>query len=339
MIRVTASDYATASAETKDAIIEAVFLDWRARGFPHYDLSQAQRQKEFNQILNYDTGSLISDGKIKQTLQAMGLCWHYFPHHWQIRTGRMLTPVDVWNDDQLLRKAVASRLKWGGYNIIGDQITITPASMRKAIRTYSGVQRVSNFRPTAAKAIYNYFDEVKDVWDMSSGFGGRLFGYLTSDARSYIGTDPSTETFNGLERIRDEWRIKGKAVELIKSGSEDFEPDPNSLDLCFTSPPYFSREKYSSDSAQSYLRYDSVISWNDNFLRKTLINCRTGLRSRGILALNVANVKEHPNLVADTQRIALELGFEELPTLQYGLSSIRNGGLKYEPILTFRKGN
>ena len=237
-----------------------------------------------------------------------------------------------------MRKALYSRLKWGGYDLVDGKPVITDASMRKAVRTYSGVQRVSNFRPSAAKAIYNYFDDVETVWDMSSGFGGRLFGFLSSNAKTYIGTDPATQTFQGLLEIKNEWEKScRKNIELHQTGSETFTPDRNSLDLCFTSPPYFSREQYSHDKGQSFLKFDSVNDWNEGFLKTTLSNCLVGLKPGAVLMLNVANVKEHKTLVDDSKRIALEVGFEYERTLQYALSSIAKGGFKYEPILMFRK--
>ena len=70
--------------------------------------------------------------------------------------------------------------------------------MRSMLRRYSGTQMVSNFRPTAAAAMYNIFCDVDSplegttagtVWDPSMGYGGRLLGAITAGV-NYIGTDP-----------------------------------------------------------------------------------------------------------------------------------------------------
>jgi len=337
-VRISAVVWGTYSDAEKSFVIDSLFDTWREKGFPHYILTEEERNKEFQKLAAFDTTNLIANNVVGQTLHALGLAWHYFPHHWSVRTGKMLTPVDVWENDDLLKKALFSRLKWGGYSITDGVPSITLASMRKAVRSYSGVQRVSNFRPSAAKAIYNFFPNVETVWDMSSGFGGRLFGFLSSNAKHYVGTDPAVETFRGLEAIGDEWAARlGKSVDLHNVGSEVFEPEAQVFDLCFTSPPYFSREKYSEDEGQSFKKFDSINDWNDGFLRQTFENCRQGLKADGVLAMNVANVKEHPNLVADVEKIAGQAEFEQLETMQYALSSISKGGLKYEPILVFRK--
>ena len=38
------------------------------------------------------------------------------------------------------------------------------------------------------------------------------------------------------------------------------------MDIVFTSPPYFSVEKYSYDETQSWVRYKDINSWNELFL-------------------------------------------------------------------------
>ena len=97
------------------------------------------------------------------------------------------------------------------------------------------------------------------VYDMSGGFGGRLFGFLVSQSSTYIGVEPSTKTFNGLNNIKQDYFNnfnkedmslfpQEKDIYLYKTGSEDFRPDKNSVDFCFTSPPYFNCEKYSNES-------------------------------------------------------------------------------------------
>ena len=39
---------------------------------------------------------------------------------------------------------------------------------------------------------------------MSCGYGGRLLGAIAADV-NYIGTDPCTETFEGLKQIKEDW--------------------------------------------------------------------------------------------------------------------------------------
>jgi hypothetical protein len=321
--------------ETDDKTLGA-YAYARKRGFPHYNLSLGQMQKDLETFKRYDIKKIIEpDNRIKQTFHCMGLCWSYFPHHWEIRTRKMKTPMDIWNDDVLLMKALQSRIKWGGK--VGVDGYMSDSDLRKAVRSYSGVQRVSNFRPSAAAAIYErYCEPDSTVWDMSAGFGGRLIGAVRSGkVKTYIGNDPSTPTFKGLSTLATDFNY----IEIIleKTGSEDFKPDCE-IDLCFTSPPYFDTEKYSEDPEQSYQKFPSIESWNEGFLRQTIKNCKDVLKPNGKMILNVANVLTHKTLEDDTLRIAKEEGFTLKETLQLKLSTISyKGGHKHEPVFVFEK--
>jgi hypothetical protein len=336
---VSRDEWLQLDAEEQKEIIHAISNVWRYRGFPHYNLTHVERLLEFDTFQRFDRSNLIQNKIIGQTLHALGMAWHYFPHHWEVRVQNRRTAWDVWNDDDMFHKAIASRLKWGGYQIVDGLPDISPAYMRKALRTYSGVQRVSNFRPSASAIIYDTFCDGGTVWDMSCGYGGRLIGAIASpNVKHYIGTDPANQTMQGLKELRDDFAHLTKTqVSLHQMGSEEFVPEANSVDLCFTSPPYFDTETYALELTQSYMRYNNVESWNNDFLRVTIQNCRTGLRKNGKMLLNVADVKSHPNLVADTIRIAEEEGFTQFDTLQLALSSISKGGHKYEPVLCFTR--
>ena len=60
---------------------------------------------------------------------------------------------------------------------------------------------------------------------------------------------------------------------VLGVGSEEFKPRENTVDLCFTSPPYFDTEKYADEPTQSYIKYPSEKEWIDGFLTQTIQNC------------------------------------------------------------------
>lgn len=182
---------------------------------------------------------------------------------------------------------------------------------------------------------------------MYCGYGGRLLGAIKSEVKKYIGTEPCTQTFNGLQKISEDCRynqddylfpLYHTKVELYKVGSEDFIPEKNSLDFCFTSPPYFNTERYSNELTQSYLKYSSKEEWIEQFLSKTLKNCYYGLNSKGILAINIANVRSYNNLENDFLNVAQKNNFDLMKIMKYSLSSLSHKDkYKYEPIFIFRK--
>ena len=316
---------------------ELALLYARKRGLPCYSYSSYEKMIEFGKICKAKFQTSIVDGEVLQLLHGIGLAWSYFPHHWSVPVMKMRTPLDVFLDNDLLKKALISRMKWGGDTNVKDDGFLTDSQLRKAIRTASGVQSVSNFRPVAAAAIYHRYAGGGIVWDMSCGFGGRLLGAVASGrVTKYIGTEPSTETFAGLMQIKNDFDSYPIDIELHKCGSEEFIPT-DKVDLCFTSPPYFNTERYSDEESQSFKKYTTPKEWNEGFLKKTMENCSACLKDLGYMIINIANVKSHKTLEQDTVEIAKELGFVLEDTLKLRLSSLTKGGFKYEPIFVFRK--
>lgn len=328
---------------------ERLVVYYGLTGFPHYRLTTEEKKKELQTLINFDHAKLYENGVIRPTMHAQGLSWSYFPHSWGVRCNDMRTPEEVFNDPSLFMKAIRKRMKL--------VTRINDVEIRKALRTKSGAQGVSNFRPSAAAAIYHHFlpEQGGVVWDMSAGFGGRPLGAMAcSRVRKYIGTDPSTLTMAGLREMKAKllpmseelWPERPKLeIELHQCGSEDFPPEPESVDLCFTSPPYFDCEKYADEPTQSYIKFPTPEKWMNGFMKQTLANCRRALKPDGHLVINIAGVKTYPELVTDFKQLAEDNGWEK--TGEAGLQLFRMMGtrkrekgyevMKTEPLLIFRK--
>lgn len=311
-----------------------IFEYYRTNGFPYYPQDKITRDKEFSKILKYDCNLVLNNDKLQQTMHGLSLAWSYFPHSWSINCNNLRSPMQAFEDDIIFKKVIDKRIKMGD--------NISDSGIRKMLRIFSGTQSVSNFRPTAAASLYNYFAQNGVVWDMSSGFGGRLLGFIVSNAKTYIGTDPSTKTYEGLEQIKKDYG-KNKNIELIKKGSEDFLPQKETIDFCFTSPPYFDCEKYSNELTQSYIKFNNKDLWRDGFLKKTFENCFYGLKRDKYMLINIANTKSYPTLEEDTIRVAKEVGFTYERKIEYLLSNLslrkNKDGYCYksEPVFVFKK--
>jgi hypothetical protein len=274
------------------------FEHHRREGFPVYSLKRDQRRQELLELLVADHAGIIdAKGRIKQTMQGLALAWHYQPLAWTVRCGNRKTPIEVFTDDQSFFKAIERRTKLG--NAFSD------GGLRKILRTFSSTQSVSNFRPTAAAAVYHRLlpEHGGVVWDMSAGFGGRMLGALACDrVDRYFGTDPSTYAMDGLREMAEElvpmaeqFGRRTLEVELRQIGSEDFVPERNSLDIRFSSPPFGpGHEKYSDEPTQSYKKFPTRHEWLHGFIGATLRNCAHGLKRSGILAINIASVAAYP---------------------------------------------
>ena len=314
--------------------IKQVHDDWKNKGFPYYPTDTKWRNDIFNQLVNFRRDTLI-DRKNKiigQSAHGLNLAWSYMKHAWGIKCGKMKTPMEVWEDEEHLSKGL-NKILTGTFFKQKPAHEITESDMRSMLRRYSGTQMVSNFRPTAAAAMYDVFvdkdsplegTEAGTVWDPSMGYGGRLLGAIAAGV-NYIGTDPCIPTFEGLEKIRDEYGHNHKSYTLLRQGSETFAPPDNSIDFVFTSPPYFGWEAYGDEPEQSSIKFSTSDIWKEKFLKQTIANAYIGLKPGKYLALNVANTKQYKTFEEDTVDLAKEVGFEHTDTWWLSLSTQQGG--------------
>jgi hypothetical protein len=345
----------------------------KAKGI-HHDLSRDEKEAKLGKLLKYDFSEVIQGGVVKQRTYYNRLASCYFPHMASVQAGGNRTPLELFNDHSLLIKAMdksrklhvgtkkrskaeaeeEKRIKW--LREFLPESLLTPSSIDRALRTFSGTQKVSNFSPVQAASIYHRYLPGAGgvVFDPSCGWGGRLLGAISCKrVRKYIGCDPGTETFKGLERMRDELLPMARSmsrnldVEIYRLGSETKKIrrklKPNSVDLVFSSPPYFAQELYADDPTQSWKSYLDQESWLHGFMGATLANCAYCLKPGGILAINIANVSSYRgSLQDDFLALATRKGFMHVETLELQLSAMPGAKHKYgkhkpEPIFVFRK--
>ena len=139
----------------------------------------------------------------------------------------------------------------------------------------------------------------KSILDFSAGWGDRLAGFYGSETGEfYLGIDPRKENHPIYEEQKEFYSKHNglfeidKECEFIESPAEDvdFEQYKDKFDTVFTSPPYFSVERYSYEDTQSWVRYKEIDDWNENFLQKTIKNLWVSIKSGGYLLVNIADV-------------------------------------------------
>jgi len=333
-IFVNKSYWENMSKNELDLFALKIFHYYRERGFPYYPNDKENRIKEFEKLKKFDYTKVYDSDIIKQTMHGLALAWSYFPHSFNVRCNNAMTPFEAFMDDEIFMKVIYKRLKIGTY--------ISDSGIRKMLRIYTGIQSVSNFRPTAAAVLYHIFAKNGVVWDMCGGWGGRMLGAIVGGVDTYIATEPSTLTYEGLNSLANDFHGEMK-YQIYKMGSEDFKPEKNSLDLCFTSPPYFDLEKYSEEETQSYIKFNTKKKWINGYLLPTFENCYYGLKSNKYLLINIADVKNkgNINLEEETLKTAIKCGFNYIKTLKLALSNVnmrnKNEKFKYEPIFVFKK--
>jgi hypothetical protein len=98
--------------------------------------------------------------------------------------------------------------------------------------------------------------------------------------------------------------------EILPGCAEDIMPalPGRSVDLVFSSPPYFDWEKYSYDASQSFIRFVSYEEWRQGFLEPVIRHSHRVLRPKGKFVVNVSTERRLPG-VKDVKAIATQVGF------------------------------
>lgn len=322
-------------------IVEQCFLYWRSRGFPYYSLSDVEMLEEYRRLARVSKERILLGDEIQLSRVGVNLANQFHPQMWATSVGDSYAPIERFNDDEKLR-----RLIHRAFNVWPDRYPVNESNMRQMLKTFSDTSGVSNFRPTAAKALYEQYSEDGDsVLDFSAGYGGRLLGCMPLE-RHYIGIDPCREQVRGLRNMLAKLKalVKIEArVTIHQACAEDFLPtlETGSIDLIFSSPPYFNNERYSQEPSQSYIRYPIYEEWVKQFLGQVLSESHRILKPDGYLLMNVADINGFA-LTKDLLRLAgryfrlaetLKLRIGHKPYLRKRTGKV----YKYEPIFVFRK--
>ena len=167
-----------------------------------------------------------------------------------------------------------------------------------------------------ARDLINEFSDGGKVLDPCAGWGGRLVGFLASDATEYDGTDASPYQCEGDKLIYDTFQDVTQGEKQVSITCSPFEKRTlrNAyFDMAITSPPYFDTEKYigGEQSRETSSNYEQ---WRDTFYRVLIEKTFAALKVGGIFCLQVGS-QRYP-LLDDGIKIAEETLFEVLEVRQ-----------------------
>jgi hypothetical protein len=314
-----------------ERIVEAAFAHFRGIGFPYRKLPLHLSMQELNALAVTEMDSLIG------TDLAYHVADTYHPHRFHAAAKGMKAPFDSFADDKLLRRALTLEIGHGKI----------PAGYFTSLNIVSGTQSCSNFRPGFASYLYRRYCKQGDtVLDTSTGYGGRLTGFLASGiAGRYIGIDPNTLTHAGNTRLATDLGFTD-AVELYNLPAEDVphETVAGRCDFAFTSPPYFAKEIYSDEPTQSCNRYATGDAWRDGFLVPMLRLQFAALKPGSTAIVNIADVKlgstTYP-LANWTRECGQAVGFRYVRTDEFPMQRRVGAGMSdeiaTEPVIVFQK--
>lgn len=211
-------------------------------------------------------------------------------NRWKVDAAAYTGPATTWNDMKYM-----ITLMGAAYSLKLTKINKLNLRLMLAMRKYI----CSQFKPSVAKCIYDMY-KAENILDFSAGWGDRLAGFYASNyGKFYLGIDPNT---NNLPLYKKQAKFYEKHIgpffstkktsKFICKPAEDFDYKgyDNFFDMCFTSPPYFDKERYSHDETQSWKRYRNIDRWNEDFLQCTLNKVWTTLKKDGLLLVNISDV-------------------------------------------------
>ena len=201
------------------------------------------------------------------------------------------SPIQRWNDGDNIWGAFGPI--WRGVND-AKELSRDTYTMSFRLGTYIATQ----FKPIVAKTIYEMSD-AKTVLDTSMGWGDRLTAFYASNATHYIGCDPNPNTFARYHKMIEFYdKLTGgkKTTQIYNCGAEDLPwNEIKNVDCAFTSPPYFSTERYNEggdkQELQSWFKFNEYESWRDNFYLPVSQNTFDSLSDNGVMLINILDPK------------------------------------------------
>jgi len=270
----------------------------------------------------------VQDGKIVGASKlGQRACLHFFGYRLDGTYRDNLSARRGWYDTETLVRAVNFQ--------ITHHDPVTPKRVWRAVQAI--LRAPCNFRPTIAKALVDAFCPPGGVvLDPCAGYGGRALGTLVT-GRTYVGVDPhpkAKEAYHGL------FALLGGNATFHHAPYEEVALGDLQADLALTSPPYFSVERYSDATTQSWVRYKTWMLWVNGFLRPLLTKTYQHLKPGALFLLNVKDIRKGKDtypLVSESRRLAEEAGFVSEPDLSLPLGRLGPKEKSSEPILVLRK--
>ena len=198
---------------------------------------------------------------------------------------------------------------------------LSKQEMRKII--YKGVRTCSNFNIVFSINILKIFKP--KVWiDISSGWGDRLisaicYNLLGGKLKKYIGSDPNPCLHPHYEKMTKELG-DSSLYKVIQNGfiEADFSKylKKDKCDLIFSSPPFFTVEKYSQSKEDSITQFNSIETWTHGFLFKSIEKSYTLLKQNGYLVLYIED-RDDFKFIDDMKNYAKIIGFQDVGSIYY----------------------
>ena len=214
--------------------------------FPYPKYTDKRLGKEWKRLCEYHNDRYVQQCRIGESIVK-----HFHPSIYTSHVRNYPSPVEGWNNDNILKKVIKNRLIY-----VND---IDPSKILKGFNVSKLCPVVSIFNPILAKYVtQKYLSDYSTVFDPFSGFSGRMLGVI-SCGKQYVGSD-----------IRDEVIVEtNNIIQFLDIHSADvFQSDvltsiEKQYECMLTCPPYGLKEEYGQEST-----FNSCDHWIDICIEK-----------------------------------------------------------------------
>ena len=183
----------------------------------------------------YDDKRLSSDWKHLQQWDwnphsrvGISIVNNFHKHIWQSKVGNNLSPVECWQNKDLLLRSIKNRVIYSS--------TLSSHSIAAGFNICKIAPKVSVFNPMLAKHIVKtYLQEYDNVFDPFSGFSGRMLG-VCACGKSYIGQDINETHVKESNEIIKKFDLNATVIQ------QDVFNSTGEYDSLFTCSPYNLKE-------------------------------------------------------------------------------------------------
>lgn len=279
--------------------VETAFNEARKLGFPYLIPSPIEQEKSWRRLVKARPDK--KDGMYNWTGMDTVLATMFHPHIYECRKLGKLSPLELFNSDEDLKRAIRKALCL--YGKVNDRL------INDICRNEDAAGRVGNFPPRVGKAILaELWPGARDlsVLDPCSGFGGRMLACAASgQVGKYVGIDLSEKTYAGLIAMRDFLdSVKCPMLSDIRHGDCVSEMDAvnDVFDLVLTSPPFLDVEEYVGVTSP----HDHE-EWVHSFVDPLVGKCYSRLKNGGKMAIYIDKARTY-DLPGDFRRAASREG-------------------------------
>lgn len=170
----------------------------------------------------------------------LGLIQHFHKSIYEAHRKNKPSPIEAWNNKELIYKCALNRLKYMGH--------CKPNDILQGFNVTKIAPKVSVFKPELATRLVNqYLTQYNTIVDPFSGFSGRMLGAVNCN-KTYIGYDINEKHIQESQEIIDYKHITNTKIyveDLITAPTRTYENA-----ALFTCPPYGGKERWNKDNVE-----------------------------------------------------------------------------------------